>query len=547
MINNKKASIFIFILILINIILILWYVVFNNVTIMNNNIDIWKNAEEVFKNVQQKWDINIQTDLQYNWNWNWFEDFISCPTNITMSWSTQKTTWMTSEMHYELWSYFCVWTYNSKEFRIYFDNITHDFTRVFYEWDIVNLINWVSWWWITQWVNIAPWSTAIATTSYSSSYPKENAYDTFVDSKQYISTYSKNWYFKFDFWSEKLLYSMEIFKNTHFQWWYWDTAYVYYFDNSWNYITSSTLSWMKGKDYELVDFRNLWINVWVRYLQIRENSWSNRYNDFKEIKIYESINSGTTWTNSRKWEREFNDTDSTLISFDETWTVWWDNYDDNFNSDDYRVTSTWGIYYPGWFQDDDVIPRLTIFWDVRDSNTYQNIFWSNYETNAFIEKNTNNNDWLNLKMWDIVDWNLYLDLFSDSKDIKFDLKLYEFDSNAYKNDNTLLLKKSYEIKDLTMNSWYIQYGGGSLWLSTTRTSNTFSFDFKNKDYALFVINKLSSNLSYRITWESSTWTWLYINPIDDSLTWSIESLSNHMIIWDEKNFIWEQFIIVWNK
>jgi hypothetical protein len=74
-----------------------------------------------------------------------------------------------------------------------------------------------------------------------------------------------------------------------------------------------------------------------------------------------------------------------------------------------------------------------------------------------------------------------------------------------------------------------------------------SFDFKNNDYAIFLINKLDSNLSYRLTWETNTWTWIYINPIDDSWIWTIESLSNHMIIWNEKNFIWEQFVIVWSK
>jgi hypothetical protein len=39
-----------------------------------------------------------------------------------------------------------------------------------------------------------------------------------------------------------------------------------------------------------------------------------------------------------------------------------------------------------------------------------------------------------------------------SENIKFDLKLYEFDRNAYENDNTLLLLKSYEVNDLEKNS-----------------------------------------------------------------------------------------------
>lgn len=544
MINNKKASIFIFILILVNIILILWYVVFNNVTVMNNNIDIWKNAEEVFINVQQKWDINIKTDIQYNSNWNWFNDFISCPTNVTMSWSIYKVSSISTEMHYSFWSYFCLGDYNWKEFRIFFDKDTHDFTKAFFEWDIVNIVTTLP---STKWTNLAPWSNVVASTRYSSYYDKSYAYDNVVDSREYITKYEKDNFIQFDFWSEKSLDSMEIYKNSHLfmETYYWDTAYINYFDLWWNYITSSSLSWMRWNNYDLVDFRNLWIDSWVRYIQINENSWNKKYLDLKEVKIFESV---SWWASSiRVWERKFNDTDNTLLSFDSTGVWWGDNYDDDFNSDDYKLTSTWTIFYPGWFQDDDVIPRLTIFWDVRESNTYQNIFWSNYKTNEFIEKNTNNNDWINLKMWDITDWYFYLDLFSLSENIKFDLKLYEFDRNAYENDNTLLLLKSYEVNDLEKNSWFIEFDGNNLGLSTTKTANTMSFDFKNNDYAIFLINKLDSNLSYRLTWETNTWTWIYINPIDDSWIWTIESLSNHMIIWNEKNFIWEQFVIVWSK
>ena len=127
------------------------------------------------------------------------------------------------------------------------------------------------------------------------------------------------------------------------------------------------------------------------------------------------------------------------------------------------------------------------------------------------------------------------------------MKLYEFDRDAYKNEYTLLLKKSYEKKWLTKNSWYIEFDGTDLNLSTVKTWDIMTLDFRNKDYALFLINNLDSNLSYRLTWEDNAWKKIYINPIDDSSIGYIKSLSNHMIIWDEKNFIWEQFIVVWNK
>ena len=48
-----------------------------------------------------------------------------------------------------------------------------------------------------------------------------------------------------------------------------------------------------------------------------------------------------------------------------------------------------------------------------------------------------------------------------------------------------------------------------------------------------------------IIWD--TGTGIYINPIDDSWTGTIKVLSNHIIIWWEKNFIWENFEVVWSK
>ncbi len=540
MINNKNASIFIFILILINVILILWYVVFNNVTVMNNNIDIWKNAEEVFKNVIQKWEINIQTDLQYNNNWNSFEDFISCPTNVKMTWDWTNAAWLLTEMHYLYWSTFCLWNYNWDEFRIFFDKDTHDFNKAYYKSDIVNLIEDDPY---TKWSNIAPWSSVDATPRYDSNHDVSYAYDGIVNNKYYRSNQVKNAYIEFDLWSEKNLYNLYFYKKTHSYYKWWNNAKVYYYDWSHTAIAYSDLTWKRWEADFWIDLRAYWSTHWIRYIKIFTTSNNSRRLDFKEIKIYEWL----MWWAWRKGERKFNDSDSTLISFWTEGTTWWDDLDDNFNSDDYRVSSTWTVMYPWDFQDDDVIPRLTVFWDVRDSKVYQNIFWTNYKTNDFIEGNNYNNDWLNVKIWDVSEGYFYLDLFSDSPNINFDIKVYEFDRNAYKNEYTLLLKKSYEKKWMLKNSWYLEFDGTNLDLSTEKTANIMKFDFKNKDYALFLINNLDSNLSYRLTWEDNAWKKIYINAIDDSSIWYIKSLSNHMIIWDEKNFIWEQFIVVWSK
>jgi hypothetical protein len=58
---NKKASVFIYILLLINIVLIMWIIVFNNTHIISNNLNFWVNAKEIFLNIYNKWKISIDS------------------------------------------------------------------------------------------------------------------------------------------------------------------------------------------------------------------------------------------------------------------------------------------------------------------------------------------------------------------------------------------------------------------------------------------------------------------------------------------------------
>ena len=278
-----------------------------------------------------------------------------------------------------------------------------------------------------------------------------------------------------------------------------------------------------------------------------ERDWNNKDIAIREIELYEwKYWVWDLWT----WSWVFNDSDGTYISFDSTWIGWLDGFDDNFNSDDYVVGSlnlTWSmIYYLNWYQDDDVIPRKTFFWNIMPNEESKNIFWSNYKASDFINKNSNNDDILNEKIWDITAAYLHLDVYNTSENI-FDLKILEFDKDSYKNNFTLLLTDTFKGQWLIETVWYIQKNAWVLSLSKVKTWNEYEFDFKNKDYAVFLSNSSSWNLTYRLESETLTWTWIYINPINDSGTWFISVMSNHIIFWLENNYIWENFEIFWSK
>jgi len=556
MIKNKKASIFIYILILVSIALVLWLVVFNNSITLTNNLNIWKNSEEVFNNLTKKASIAIDTVRKYNSDWWGFSDIVSCPTNVTMSGSTASWTNISTSMVDNYGSIYCSWDYNGQEFRIYFTDDKTAFKSAFYKWDLVDLqydtassttIEWTT--------DIISSTTLWGTNPYNSTYTYDKAKDTNLNTR-YVST--KWWYYPYldiTLSSPQNVYKLNINKKIRNYWYYTDNFYVYFYDLLWNEIKHINISWVKNKtDINVI----LW-NIWktIKSKKIRIYWYYNRYLSIEELYLYkwENITSSPKWI----WVRNFNDTDSTLISFTDDWTLGSDLVDDDLNSDDYTVGSIrradWTIvYYADWFADDDVVPRKIIFGNVPAYTDLYNIFWNNYKTTDFIDKNINNDDIINQKIGLVSSWALYLDLYTIWK-YNYNLKILEFNRNDYKDKYTLLPIATSEWRDLTDFVWYIQKS--STWvlsLSRYKTGNEYEFDFATKDYWIYISNKDSKNLSYRISWEeltwdiNTTWSWIYINPINDSWinaswTWTISVMSNHMIIGWEKNFIWENFVV----
>lgn len=556
---NKKWSVFIYVLMLINISLIIWYVVFNNTYILNNNINVWKNSEEVFLELSNKWNINIESVRQYNSNWQWFSDVISCPQNITMSWTTNMQTWINSYMHYDYWTTYCYFEYNGDIWRIFFDEESQDFTDVYYGSWMVSIENEA----VVEDVVVSN-STVIAswTTANSSNEQPIKSLDWNL-SNQYLSTRVSWSNITYNLWTDKKLSNIIIYKKSNSSSQYWDRGVIYLKDRWNNVLKTITLTWVRNKTVLNVD---LWYTSFstaddIRYIQIMSTNWIVRMN-VSEIEIFELQE---TWDERWVSANTLWDSDNTIFYFDSDWIGWVDNVDDNMNSDNYKATSTWSIlypialWYPWHFIDDDITPRLTIFSSIPPKNTeYYNVFWNNYITNKIINENTNNDDLPTqlVKIGDVDRGYLFLDIFSNiQNNLDYNLKIIEFDKNAYSNRNTLLPKNVWETKNIMNNHWYLQLNWGVLSISRYKTGNEFEFNFRDKDYAIFFINNLEQSMAIRINWEERPSSWnindiwrsIYINPIDDSKDSLIETMANHIIIGWEKNFIWENFLMVGHK
>jgi len=374
---DRRASILLFVLFLVSIAVTMWTVVFNNSWVYHNNIE-YQNIRKILNdNISIKSTSSLNLSKYYNSNWSWFIDNISCPTDITMSWSSSMQTGINSSIRYLTWNILCQWTYSvsGKDFEIYFNSWFTDFSTWTYQWSNVPII-----WWIGQ--------------------------------------------------------------------------------------------------------------------------------------------------------TRFSDGDSTLMTFVNTWLPW-DNYDDDFNSDNYNVNSTWSIYYPDNYEDDDDFIRKNIIGYIKPLNNFFNVFWNNYKTNEYIDNNLNNSWSTNLKIWDVSDWIVFLDI-----NWEFDMNIVKFNKSLFENDNII---SSLDIQYGTNLSWswYIQNNAWVLSLSWAVTWNEYTFDFASQDYGIFIKNLTWAVLEYNINSITTSWTWIYINPIDDSWTWTIKMLVNDIIINDGTRYSFE--------
>lgn len=234
---------------------------------------------------------------------------------------------------------------------------------------------------------------------------------------------------------------------------------------------------------------------WILWEEIINLFYTWAYTDFWSWKLW--INDFTLyWINTLTWDL----IDGKKVSFLKTWI-----FDDRF-----------------------IKSRLENNWIYQKENGWENIFWLNTQTKSFIEKNTNN-IWDYLNVWQVSSWAIFFDF-----DNPFKLKIIEFDKNLFNLNNKLVKNQEFYIESNSWISWYLQKD----FIFSSDFLNSMFFDFKNKDYAIFIFSDFDLNYKIKIFDENQKWT--YIVPIKDD-TEKIEYLWNNIIInnWQFYNKIYK--------
>jgi len=228
----------------------------------------------------------------------------------------------------------------------------------------------------------------------------------------------------------------------------------------------------------------------------------------------------------------FSDGDSTFIDINTSSYFSPDDIDDNFDSDNYSSSSTWSIYYPDSYEDNDSKSRKLNYGYIIEGSGLFNVFWSNLKMKQYIHDNSNNLDPINQRIWTVWSGALYLDIAWDHK-----IVLYRIDSQSYNDTNELIFNQ----RIVSWDSWAdVGYLQNDLTLDSG-TWSAYEFDFINNDYSLFIENIWSGALLYQINWvDLSNWKDLYIVPLQDDEPWFFSFLGSHMLVDQEWKLVWDQ-------
>lgn len=294
---------------------------------------------------------------------------------------------------------------------------------------------------------------------------------------------------------------------------------------SWTVVTSQVISWEDTYCAGTYNSNSLYLYFNSDYTAFTgaEYQWS------------QIIVSGWVWTTNFS-------TDNTSLSFSTSWLWGVDDIDDDLDSDNYKVNSTGTTDYPNSYQDDDVLPRRTMYFYLPPDSGFVNIFFNNQQTANFIAWNPNNSDLLNKNIWDVSSARVYLDIDKD-----FWIKVVRFSKARFDASNELIALDSLSTENNYAGIGFIQDSGtvSTWWL--TPTGSEYDFDFTNNYYAIFLKNYSTGTLLFQMRAYTSTGAWIYINPIDDSDSTVTRYLWNDIIIDSEGRYIYNQFEIVWLK
>jgi hypothetical protein len=260
-------------------------------------------------------------DMLVNSDWSWFIDNISCPDNVTMSWETILTSWITTTWANSWTTYICSWSYNWLLLNILSNTGFTSFDKAIWWIDNINLtdnlLDNLTW----TFPSYDSWT--LITIPYTS-YKKTDWIDDNFNDDNYIATYNI---------SDNIKDNDDI----------WRITIIWYVKTNW---ILENIFWNNEKTNQYIanntnNVNNSYINIWTvnsgsLHLNINNDSIIKvvkfdkaKYTQNKELSIIESFEwSISAWS----WYIEKN-----LGVLSLNTSIWPNTYNFDFQNNDYAI------------------------------------------------------------------------------------------------------------------------------------------------------------------------------------------------------------------
>ena len=329
--RSLQATVLIYTLFLLNIALILWLVVFNVAWILLDSSNYYNTVRKLSNNILYKSNIALKYDARVNSDGSWYSDSVSCPTTVTMSGRTARSTTVYTALTYSGWIFYCqgafTWSVGggSNLLQIFFNDTNFAFTGAIFK---------------SSWVNLVWLTTAVG---------KSN----FIDSDSTLISFSLAWLEgkdKIDDNYNSDNYKVNSTGTTNYPGGYGDNdadarkiIYFYippwwgYTNIFWNSPTITTVVANNTNNIDLINQKMWWVTSAKMLLDVDQPYWfqlvkfdKTKYLATKEL-IPTQIITSTSWA----WRIGYIQTDGSIAT---TWlTPTGSEYNFNYTTDMYGL------------------------------------------------------------------------------------------------------------------------------------------------------------------------------------------------------------------
>lgn len=298
MIKNNKWNTIVYAIILVNIALVIMYIVVNKSNYFSENINMQNYNIKLNENLKNKATNTFKYNIYLNTNWSGFTDTISCPQNVSLSWTTSTGIISATIPYFKSNSkiLYCSGSTPSWNLLLTYNSSFSGFTEASYDnWSWVLFESWLYYTWILNDSDLS-YISFTGSDIYSGidgNFDSDNYKINSTGSVNYPDNYADD-----DTLGRKTIYwyinSDKIFSNI-----FWNNYKTneYIRNNPNNYDNKNVIIWNTSSGYLFLDVN---FSYSLKIIEFNKDSFMQK-NELVKIKEWKWTGNSGSWFISLNW------------------------------------------------------------------------------------------------------------------------------------------------------------------------------------------------------------------------------------------------------